>query len=676
MSDKDDIIAAIRDGFANVNNTTRSANVQAPSQIAGRDTFTDKLAAGIDKTTTGLGALAGGTANAGDVITATSGFIGKFGLAGRAAGDMLNEVGTGAYNVNRALNETGKYGVTFGQNLGDANLAIKDARLTVPEFTQVIQQSGKAFAGAAAGQNASAKVFLSTLTEIQNTTAGQQLQSMGVQSMEFSDALVTVSGSMVNVYGDQAAYTAKVKEATLGYLHELTAVSEMTGKSRKEQEAANKKVMESAEIEAAVLRQMKVDPEFGNKMTAATAAMGNFGEPAQNMLKEMVTGGVRTKEGLAQAASYGPEVQEKMRAYADALKNGNATQIAEAEKATKVAIAKRLQDEDFQKQTELQGSNLLAHGAVMKGGYEYEKNIIAAQAELKKKGLASDEAAAMDFIAQNKAKKDAGLNEKGEKDSGAVVGRSINQVEQLGKVAGSVIAGGFKTLNDTIGNTVTTSFPQLDAAIKTISTRAGMTTATKNEVSNVVNEANKLIGVKGAAPTPGGVLPPTSTIKRLNGSPGIPDFLNGGDFNKMFEQFGSGTPIEVHGEEMIARKDQMGQIMKKMQGQISGNMPNMNNIAQQVQNQVGPELTSMMNNIKTKVSSANTDSQGQQTPKLAATTQPMPATNGSASINDLKDQLIQLNKGIMQLISYSAETVNLNEKQVRAIKGSSNNRYA
>ena len=102
----------------------------------------------------------------------------------------------------------------------------------------------------------------------------------------------------------------------------------------------------------------------------------------------------------------------------------------------------------------------------------------------------------------------------------------------------------------------------------------------------------------------------------------------------------------------------------------------MNNIAQQVQNQVGPELTSMMNNIKTKVSSANTDSQGQQTPKLAATTQPMPATNGSASINDLKDQLIQLNKGIMQLISYSAETVNLNEKQVRAIKGSSNNRYA
>jgi len=84
----------------------------------------------------------------------------------------------------------------------------------------------------------------------------------------------------------------------------------------------------------------------------------------------------------------------------------------------------------------------------------------------------------------------------------------------------------------------------------------------------------------------------------------------------------------------------------------------------------------MLNNIKTKVSSVDADTLGHAMPKPVAAPQPMPATAGSASITDLKEQLIQLNKGMMQLISHTAETVNLNEKQVRATKGLSNNRYA
>jgi len=54
------------------------------------------------------------------------------------------------------------------------------------------------------------------------------------------------------------------------------------------------------------------------------------------------------------------------------------------------------------------------------------------------------------------------------------------------------------------------------------------------------------------------------------GSPGIKDFLSGSGFDKMFENFGAGTPAILHGEEVVATKDQMSQMLAKAQGSMGG----------------------------------------------------------------------------------------------------------
>jgi hypothetical protein len=59
-------------------------------------------------------------------------------------------------------------------------------------------------------------------------------------------------------------------------------------------------------------------------------------------------------------------------------------------------------------------------------------------------------------------------------------------------------------------------------------------------------------------------------VKRLNGSPGIKDFLSGSGFDKMFENFGAGTNAILHGEEVVATKDQMSQMLAKAQGSMGG----------------------------------------------------------------------------------------------------------
>ena len=648
----------------------------------------DKMAGGVDSTISGMSKLAGNTATVNDVLGATSSFLGNFGNAGKLAGHSISELGEGVINVNRSLNETGKYGVTFGQNLGEANLAVKNAQLTIPEFTAQIQQNGKAMAGFAGGQNASAKAFLGVLAEIQQTPAAQNFKAMGMTQVEFADALAMTSQSMVGQDLSTKEAHDKAIASTLKYVGELNAIAELTGRSRKDQEAATKKVMESAEIEAAMLLKMKVDPEFGNRMKDATTAMGAFGPGVQQLLKEEATGGARSEAALKMKANLGPAA-DALKAYSDAVNSGNAEEIKRTKQAAEIALIQRGQDENLLKRTTLMGNKTLADGEFITNNFELQKNIAAEKVKLEKEGYQGD----LNAMAQQRILEKMRLEQDGKKleydaktgkvkevvNEGAVVGRGINQVENMGKVAGGVVAEGFNKLNTQMGQTVTERFPEFNNKLKELSTLSGMKGQTGLLGKNVGEELLNRTGTTPAAPNESAdAKVKERNAKRLNGSPGIPDFLNGGDFNKMFENFGKETTIDVHGEEAIVRKDQMGQIMSKMQNQMSGigGMPNMNNIAQQIQSQIGPELNSMLNNIKTKVSSATTDSQGFQAPKPTTTPQPAPLSGGSASINDLKDQLIQLNKGIMQLISYSAETVNLNEKQVRAIKGSSNNRYA
>jgi hypothetical protein len=92
----------------------------------------------------------------------------------------------------------------------------------------------------------------------------------------------------------------------------------------------------------------------------------------------------------------------------------------------------------------------------------------------------STEEAAMASLEQKNLLKTKGekTDEKGNvvKDQGAVIGRGINQIENLGKVAGGVIAGGFTKLNEKMGNTINTTFPDFDAKLKGLSSTLQVTT--------------------------------------------------------------------------------------------------------------------------------------------------------------------------------------------------------
>jgi len=144
--------------------------------------------------------------------------------------------------------------------------------------------------------------------------------------------------------------------------------------------------------------------------------------------------------------------------------------------------------------------------------------------------------------------------------------------------------------------------------------------------------------------------------KRLFGSPGIPDFLNGGDFNKMFEDFGSGTMMELHGSEMVARPEQLKGIVNKMMSNMQKAAPQM----EQSMSNISGQLGSMANNMSSQMS------------PMASQMASQISTTSKATLDDVKGELISLNKHIVELINHNVELVRNSSKTQRTIASNGN----
>jgi hypothetical protein len=278
---------------------------------------------------------------------------------------------------------------------------------------------------------------------------------------------------------------------------EMNKTADLSGKSRKQQEAEIAAIQARADVQAATLAAMRTDPQFGTRMTEATASMSKFGPKIEELLAEEATlGGARSDDALntkAMMGSAGAAIAE----YGKAIKSGNAEEIAIAKERAERAIAAKLADQKFNETIAVTQGNVLNGGALVAGSYDTTKNIIAKQADvLAKTGKHIDEYEAIKLLEKEGALRTKGKTPEGKIDEGAVVGRTINQIDNLGKVVGGTMAQGFNKLNTELGQTISTHLPALNAKLKAMGSPEGFKSEVSSTTSGAINSVASKLGAK------------------------------------------------------------------------------------------------------------------------------------------------------------------------------------
>lgn len=536
------ILEELRSGQSMTGSPNRDRYDETRARLNASETGAREAFTGTVNSLTGVfGKLASGTANAGDAFNLISFTMGKFGTVAGSVGEIFNTLGKGAINVNEMLKDTSRFGVTFGNDLGVANLAIKNAHLTLGEFADIISQNSQSMAGLGSTMDKSSKAYLSVLRDVETSEVGRDLRAAGMSARELAEITqLSISRRRnLDLLDDKSKEAAAESAARLA--SEFNFISEITGKNRKQLLEEQRRAMESTEVLAAGLQ---LGQKFRTDLNTATAELS---PTIKRIVMEQATGGVRTEEGMTIAASLGPAMRE-VNALVEATRRGDQKEIAKAQADLELATMRQIENQSGA--TMLLGDNLYAHGKLLQENIGYIDAIRAKQEEVYNatKQRISDEDAYRALKEEGRLKRE-GKTAEGAIAEGAITGRAINQIEYLGKVAGSVGAEGLKQFNDKLGSTAKDAIPQFEIALKEFATGERAIRKAKEFGEDIVNKLSEVKTLPWTPPTEEKNIP-----KRQDGSLG--------SVGKLIEDFGKETLIKVHGKEGIITEQQLEKLME------------------------------------------------------------------------------------------------------------------
>ena len=523
----------------------------------------------------GFGKLMNSSYRTSDALNDGAGIVSRvFPKLGEALGGTTKYV----TESNDAINKMGKSGVNFSNDVGQYRESLAGAHMTQDQLSNMVRKNSTDFAGLGQGVNQGTQNQLKLnqaiieQTDVQGSLA-QQLMLSGTSAEDFSKAsqLVTLNSRAGMLQDKERA--ARATQSAIELADEMDKLAKITGKSKEQQANDLEKQMRKADV-AATLLQM--DDQQQQNYKKANLVFGTMGDSVQDLASEIVTGGVRTKEGAAAMSALGPAGKE----FEQALK-----QQMSARGPAEQAAAKAAMDLAKQHVTEYQTSkeyrDKLAYDRSQSGDaarkmFSENKEI---QGKLATKGLIEEKtgkpATSEQVIAQQQAAADRqtrGQNvDTGKPIAGATTGQALNAGDNALQNISAGMASKFKDVNDTLAPTPE-NLRKFNQALSNVGTQGKVATG----IDNIATGAQNLVGVKPAPKTEKTKIDENGNIvKRAGGSPGIEDFLKGGSFGGMFEQFGKGTPAILHGEEMVATKDQMTRMLSGMPGQMQGAMKGM-----------------------------------------------------------------------------------------------------
>jgi|LakMenEpi03Aug12_release.lakeMendotaPanAssembly.Ray.scaffolds.fasta_scaffold17908_7 hypothetical protein len=491
-----------------------------------------------------------------------------------------------------------KVGASFSNDIVAMRAAAAGARLDVGEFAGVIKENsasmtgfgGDVSKGAASFALASKRMFdeLGPVTD--------QLRQMGYTNKDLNDILaLTNVSSRAQFQNDESRSKALTENAT-ALAREMDLMAKLTGKTREEQMAQMRKNNADMAFEAALRsKMMEIDDpakraEFEKNARAQLAEAQNRGQG--QMFKEVfATGQILSKEAAQQASLMGEQSRNTMRA-AQVSANTQMDSAEREKQATDAQIAARSAfNNDMQnKQVLLMASMDNTSGAVgktfrdsMSAQMDYQRGLegIAAANKLD----LSDKAQLAK--AQQLYREQAERGQQGAKENGDQTNAATRAMINLGARTADVESAFFNKLVVPLNEKVNPALTKLaDGALGAtkVGTQETFVQGIEKQLEKGFSKANDAAGpiaglgkaastaadallkLAGIQPAPGGQ-PAAQAPRRNTGSLGAT--------GNLFENFGEGTLVELHGLESVMRPDDLKKVVQSSMSGMTGMMSKM-----------------------------------------------------------------------------------------------------
>jgi hypothetical protein len=462
---------------------TGGPKINTGQQIVGNiaNTFnnvTDSMA----KLTFGTYNLQAGLGDFSKIVSAVGGSIGT------GFGDMIKKIGSEAIYLNTALNDAGKSGVNFNNNLGDYASALGSARISVPQFSQILLENGSKIAGMSGNAQKSAEQFLATGKLFQESQAVRQLEATGVGAEELNKVLTISAINRRNLDFADERVRIRAAAAAADMATEMDNVARLTGVSRQEQEKAIQAQLKKNEVEIMLASMSEGERSAYEK---STTELGRYGKQFQDVLTIYATGGVRNAEDNAKVAAMGPKFAGLLEQMA-AIKGNTAEDQTNRRRIQAEIDAEALRISKNPEELRMRAANTTsagewgrAQGQVTVDILRYGATLQQAQRDLdaENKKRAPDKQITLDQLLDERVKEEA--RKRAEAEKSTQPGALINRAEILIKDASAGVSSGFKDLNTETKKLIDTSFLGLNAALRPFTTEGA-----KDAFKNMVRGAN------------------------------------------------------------------------------------------------------------------------------------------------------------------------------------------
>jgi len=510
---------------------------------------------------------------------------------GPGASEFIKGLGTAATNVKdfgTKIYEGGKEYIGVFRNLSNAGanfsndivkigVAAADSRLSLGEFSDVIKENGKNFAGLGGSVTRGAEAFAKLSKDFFDSRITDELQQLGYSSKELNDVLALTAGAQKSSYVNDKEGRERTTQAAAALAREMDLIAKLTGKSRAEQMEAmsQKKADGQAEAKLRLLTVGKTEEEAAairNEYQRGLLEAQKQG--TEQAYKEFFATGTYLSEAAAtQAALLGDQARAQEESI-KAMQSGDFAKAAEARDRSAAESLKNQSDTTILTLATF-GSAAGAAGEVAQKNIEVNDALYHSIQNVAK-GMQPGLTGSVESFAAalKKAREDVEKSGEG-KD---VTGKQVSGVTRAG-VQGGIqlregIAGAARSADEAIGK------PARDIGLageRAAATKLPSATEIEDRTKKGLNpqDAGPYASPSEKRAASGGVIGAIASgankianmgadVLKVEKIEGLQGRQTGslGEAGKLIEDFGKGTLTMLHGREGVVTESQMMDLAK------------------------------------------------------------------------------------------------------------------